>query len=292
MSENTLILSAGGIKSIAQLGYLCKENIYNKDNIKFFIGTSAGSILSTLLAIGYSPEELKDIVFNEKVIENQMKKIDKKWIISKAYNLLKNYGMYDSSLIETMLEDLIKRKTSKSGYTFKQLYNDTGKILIINGTCLNTHSSTYFNYIDNPDLEISKASRMSSSVPLFFTKYRFNKLEYVDGGITCYFPRFYLENNCEKYGICREDIKMLGIHVLVKNYDNDKEYYHGTDNITSFVSFISSFIQTMLDSVKMEYMDEDYWKDVVCIELGDVIKDETTINSKVIKDLFEFGLNV
>ena len=39
-------------------------------------------------------------------------------------------------------------------------------------------------------------------------------------------------------------------------------------------------------------MDEDYWKDVVCIELGDVIKDETTINSKVIKDLFEFGLNV
>ena len=56
---DTIVLSGGSIKGIVTLGALqyAKEN-YLLENIKTYIGTSSGAIISYLLAIGYNPIEM------------------------------------------------------------------------------------------------------------------------------------------------------------------------------------------------------------------------------------------
>ena len=60
---NNLILSGGGIKGISLIGaieYLYEKNYMN--NINTILGTSIGSIIGYLIIIGYTPEELYNII--------------------------------------------------------------------------------------------------------------------------------------------------------------------------------------------------------------------------------------
>ena len=62
---NTLVFEGGGIKSIAYIGalkHLVELSVLK--NIKNFAGTSSGSQIATLLAIGYNLDELEEIILN------------------------------------------------------------------------------------------------------------------------------------------------------------------------------------------------------------------------------------
>lgn len=80
-----LCLSGGGVKGAAHIGVI---KALEEENIKpdFISGTSSGSIVATLYAVGYSAEEIKKIF-----IENatKIKYFDLKNIINIIINLFK-----------------------------------------------------------------------------------------------------------------------------------------------------------------------------------------------------------
>ena len=60
-----IVCEGGGVKGIALLGaiYYLEEKGYTFQN---FAGTSAGAIVSSLLAVGYTGKELKELLLNIK----------------------------------------------------------------------------------------------------------------------------------------------------------------------------------------------------------------------------------
>lgn len=97
MLFNSLVFEGGGVKGISYIGaieYLEDNNIL-KDIINFG-GSSAGSHIATLLAIGYKSKELKDIFFD---LPLNSFKSSKFGCIRDIICFFKKYGYYDGKKI-------------------------------------------------------------------------------------------------------------------------------------------------------------------------------------------------
>ena len=176
-----IVFSGGGIKGIAFCGAINMLNEYHilyDDNgrlkIKGFGGTSAGSIMAAMLAIGYTPCELKEIMMRL----NTENLLDDKWgIIRDAINFVDDYGVAPGKMFYDFLGDYIRLKTGDADYTIDQLYKDKGIKLVIVGTNMNSKSSIYFfpNHHDVKyyDIPIRMAVRISMSIPFIFEPFHF-----------------------------------------------------------------------------------------------------------------------
>ena len=86
---DTICFSGGGTKALVFIGAvkaLIDKNVIKLKNIKKFVGTSAGSIISFLLAIGYTPFELEEFVLNFNFSKLEPKNIN-------CDDLFTNYGL-------------------------------------------------------------------------------------------------------------------------------------------------------------------------------------------------------
>jgi NTE family protein len=174
-------MSGGGTKGFCTLGalqYMQDNNIIINNNIKCYIGTSVGSIISYFLAIGYTPIEIVVYLCSNNVLEN---------FLSSFSNILELTGIYDYSMITKHCETMT---LSKIGYvpTLNQLYENFGKKLIVCTYNLTKHMREYISYSNYPDLSCLEAIRMSSNIPFIFDECIYNGDEYIDGGIIDNFP--------------------------------------------------------------------------------------------------------
>ena len=74
---DTICLSGGGLKGFAFVGaleYLHNKSYIDLNKINNFVGTSVGSILSYLLTLGYTVQEIIDFIldFNFKSLESDV----------------------------------------------------------------------------------------------------------------------------------------------------------------------------------------------------------------------------
>ena len=102
-----------------------------------------GSIVASLLAIGYSASEINVIMQGELNIDSI---IDKKGLFVNPLSFMREYGVAPGNLLHNKIGDLIKKKTNNPDYTIEQLYNDKKIKLVIVGTNLNKRNSVYFYY--------------------------------------------------------------------------------------------------------------------------------------------------
>jgi predicted acylesterase/phospholipase RssA len=182
---DTLVLSGCSVKAFVTLGALqyCEENGFLK-TINKFVGTSSGSMLCYLLAIGYTPLEILKNVCTNDALEN-MKNFD-------LVKMMEGLGATDYNHINQVLE---KMTIEKIGYftTLGKLLKETGNSL----TCVtynNTKSKAeYLSPKDFPDLPCLTAIRMSSNLPFIFSKFKYMNCDYDDGGFSDNFPILYGE---------------------------------------------------------------------------------------------------
>lgn len=181
---DTLVLSGNSTNGIVTLGalqYLYDNKLIIPNEIKNFIGTSSGSIISLLLFVGYTPLELLTFTCVEKIF--------KKFACFNVSNVL----LYGKSLmkfepIQNILETLIK---DKLGFipTIKQIeqYNNN-KRLFFTTYNLTTNKREYISSDEYGDLLVTHGIQMSSSYPFIFEPYLHNNNLYIDGGIVDNFP--------------------------------------------------------------------------------------------------------
>jgi NTE family protein len=176
-----LVFSSGGIKGICFIGALIElEKLDLLKNITHFAGTSVGSIIATLIAIGYTPKETKRIMLGEKIDFDKI--ADTSNYIVDIYHFINQYGMAYGDYLYQAMGDVIKQKTGNEDYTFGDLYRDKGYNLVITAVNLNRKKLVYFYHETYPDLPIRVAIRMSTSVPFLYIPYIYNNEYYVDGG--------------------------------------------------------------------------------------------------------------
>ncbi len=175
-----IVISGGGIKGFAFLGALSFVSSYvDISNINTLIGTSVGSMICYLLAIGYTPQEILTEIMSSGIIQKL-----------KGFNIMaciQGEGAFSFVMIQDFLE---KKTIQKIGQllTLQKLKELTGKTLRVVTYNMKTRSGEVLDAETSPDLPCLTAIRMSSNIPYIFAPYRYKDGIYLDGGLVNNFP--------------------------------------------------------------------------------------------------------
>lgn len=204
-----LALSGGGIRGIAHAGVI---KALEEQNIKIDIiaGTSSGSMVATLYALGYKPDEIYNLFKKYastivKLNSNIIRKEIKNFIIN---HKIKSQGINNGKFIE----EIFNKKANEKGINNINQIQMPLSIPCVDITksekCIFTSKkSNQKNYISN--IEVGKAVRASSSFPIIYEPMKYKDKLLVDGGI--------LDN------IPVKEVKKLGADkVIAVNFDSDK----------------------------------------------------------------------
>lgn len=182
-----LALSGGGIRGIAHAGVL-KALEENNIKIDYIGGTSSGSIIATLYAMGYSPYYIY-ILFKryakDLVNQNSLSTITS--IGSFMANKKTHFsGFYSGEEIEKGFNQIALRKGIKNISEIRMPIviptvdvQDSQEYIFTNHIPKNEENKE--KYINN--ISIGKAIRASSSFPALFNPCDYNKHKFLDGGI-------------------------------------------------------------------------------------------------------------
>jgi len=172
-----LVLSGGGIKAISFLGTLC--NLYKTgyiSDIQEYSGCSAGAIISYLLNIGYTPEELINILLSNEFDLDSLSDMN-------FLEAFKTFGIESGKLLVEYLNKLTNNKLNCIDITFQELYLLTNKKLYINTVCLTDNTHIYLSVDTHPNMKILTAINMSFAIPILFIPVTYENKLYVDGGL-------------------------------------------------------------------------------------------------------------
>lgn len=246
-----LVLAGGGAKGAAHIGvlkYLEEKGI----PVDYVVGTSMGSIIGGLYALGYSPDEMNDIIksadWSYLLSNSTYRKYESYNITSRRerYILTIPYGIDD---INEQWDDINNTKaneatltrsgefvnTEQSSSIIKSLpsgfINGNNVVNLFNDLCIGYQDSIDFrnlpipyacvttNMLDGSEVvlrsgRIAYAMRSSMAIPIVFSPTEYGSKLLVDGGMVNNFP----------VDICREmgaDI-IIGVE-LTKGFKADKE---------------------------------------------------------------------
>lgn len=189
------VFEGGGIRGIGIIGALTylETQSYEWQRIA---GTSAGAVISSLVAAGYTAKELKDILvemnFRDFLDKDGIQRLP---LLGKALGFILDKGIYSGDYFEDWIGKLLKVKGIRK---FKDvMINGESKLKIIASDI--TRRKTLIlpdslpDYGINPEeFSIVKAIRMSISIPFYFKPVQFlhaHGLSYiVDGAVCCNFP--------------------------------------------------------------------------------------------------------
>jgi predicted acylesterase/phospholipase RssA len=176
-----LVISGGATKGMISLGVMSKHWDELK-GVKTLVGTSVGAVICTLFSMGLSVEEIYDIGSRSR--PNMPTGFQ--WV-GKLVGLFTNLGLlsYNGYLDRTR-----EKIMEKYGFipTMKQLYDITGKDLLICVSAILRRTRIIISHNTYPDLSVIDALDMSTRLPIIFSPILFENDLCVDGGIVSHFP--------------------------------------------------------------------------------------------------------
>lgn len=248
------VFEGGGVKGIGLVGAVSEieKAGYEFENLA---GTSAGAIVASLLAVGYSAAELKKEL--EQLNYNDFKDeglLDKLGFLGKSLSLGFEYGIYEGEFFENWLEGLLaakkmttfgqiktKYKKDKYKYKFQAIAADiTDRRLLILPNDLKLFG------IKPDEFSISRAVRMSMSIPFFFEPVELRdtsgrKHFIVDGGLLSNYPIWLLDDK-------KPDPPWPTFGFKLIEPDKRKLKEAKRNPINNPISFLKAIVGTMLDA--------------------------------------------
>jgi NTE family protein len=291
-----LVFEGGGVKGIAYVGALTiLEEKGILPQIERVGGTSAGAINAVLLGVGYTRDEVQQIL-----LDLSFKNfLDDDWgIIRDTDRLLQQYGWYKGDFFHDWIGSLIEKKTGSAHATFNDLHGQQGcRDMYFMGTNLSTHFAEVFSFEHTPRMRVADAVRISMSIPLFFASVESPRGDrYVDGGVLDNYPIKLFDR--EKYiaaadrpahstrppYYAAENARFLQSHADASPYVYNKEtlgfrldsateiavFRDGAEppaqKIRDFFDYAWALIGTILDSQSSAHLHSDDWQRTVYID--------------------------
>lgn len=226
-----LVFSGAGVKSLAYLGslqLLVSSHYIHLQHVQCFVGSSSGALVAMMLSIGYTVRQMTQLFFSLNIERYQSLRLDL---------ILTKMGLDDGKRILTLLAGFLIAKQLSKNITFSELYEKTGKTLIMTGTNITLSRCEYFSHMTTPDMPVLLALRISMCYPFVFQPVLYNKCYYVDGALLDDFPIKYLHTIM---GINKDNIFGLLIHEKILNENRNNV-------ITDLETFGLSLIHTIID---------------------------------------------
>jgi predicted acylesterase/phospholipase RssA len=273
-----LVIEGGGFKSFAAIGsikYFEEFDNYSFVSIKNFAGSSSGSILCFLLVCGFKSDEIKDFIY-----KNNWNSVIKNNIFHQVYNLILYHGLNSLSSFMKKIENFVSIKGISRNITFIELYEKTGKNLVVTGTNLCKSRIEYFSKDTTPEMNVFDAIQISASIPYIIKSFKYKGDIYCDGSILVNFPLYYfdvqtngkfcknnIELDCKKKLENVKENSTLGIWTLEKNKHENNNFYTGSNTINSISSFSYALINTVAINTEKLYIKERFWSRTISIKL-------------------------
>jgi predicted acylesterase/phospholipase RssA len=220
---HNLALSGGGAHVMAFIGCIrVMEERGLLQNIKEFVGASAGSLLALMLTVGFDAEEIREFVRANLTNENSLK-----ISLKDAWKITKTFGFDDGQSIVELIHLIFDQKKIDRTITFIELAKLTGKNLVITVANVNRESVEFMCVDNTPDLDVRTAIRASTSVPILYQPVLYKEEYYVDSLFFNNFPiDFFKRWSTEKHTI--------GLNIVMRKtsvnsiWDFFRNLFHGT----------------------------------------------------------------
>lgn len=183
-----LSLSGGGVKGAAHIGVL---KFFEEEGIKidYISGTSSGSIVAALYAIGYKPEQIIKIF---KKYGQKIKYCDYKNLIKLILGIIIKReiiisGLTEGKIIERLMREkclekrILNIEDTKIPLLIPAVDVRNGEVYFFSSKLMRRDFSDNIKYVNN--INISSVVRASCSYPGVFSPYKINGKEFIDGGI-------------------------------------------------------------------------------------------------------------
>ena len=251
------VFEGGGVKGIGLVGAfsVLEAEGYTLENLA---GTSAGAIVTALIAAGYNAAELKEILDSQDFTQF----MDKSWedeipLVGSMLSVITEKGIYEGNFFETWMRELLVKKGVRTfgdlvmpknkdnpryRYKLQVIASDLtrGRMLVL--------PRDIQHYGVNPDeLEVAAAVRMSMSLPFFFEpvqlKDKVGATNYiVDGGMLSNYPVWLFDS-----GDANPAWPTFGVRLV--DPDQDKPYV-----IKGPVSMLKAMFSTMMEAHDARYI--------------------------------------
>ncbi len=296
MTEKQMInavFEGGGVKGIGLVGAvsITEELGYQFANVA---GTSAGAIISTLIAAGYSAPELKSIL--DELDYNEFKDkglVDKIPLVGKLASVAVEKGIYEGDFFNDWIQGLLDKKGVN---TFRDLINEEHrdnpkyryKLQVIaadvtRGKMLVLPRDIAHYGIDPDSLGIARAVRMSMSLPFFFEPVELQdsttgeKSYIVDGGLLSNYPVGIFDDEAE------DALYPTIGYKLVEPTEGKPRAIKGP------ISLLAALFGTMMEAHDAQYIRDNNFARTVPIKTLGVNTTDFDISRERSDELYESG---
>lgn len=276
------VFSGGGIKGYAFLGAL---QVLEEKNIYFnrVAGTSAGAILASFLAAGYTAKELETMfaeLDTEALLDPPKRLLGlpfMKWV-----NLYFKMGLYQGKALEKWF---FEKLSDKNVYTFDDLPEGALKLIasdLTNGRMI-VFPDDLSKYGINPGtFSIARALRMSCGVPFFFEPEKMKTPEgesiVVDGGVLSNFPIWLFDDDCGN-----RERPVLGLKLSQPKQDMESQ------KIKNGLNLFEALFTTMKDAHDARYISRKIEKNIIFIPVENVSATQFDLDDEKKEVLIEIG---
>lgn len=277
------VFSGGGVKGIAIIGAI--KAIEEKGfKFKRVAGTSAGSIIASLVAAGYSSDEifkmmdeinLKDFLDPRKTL---LPAPFGKWIL-----LYWRLGLYKGNVLEEWIAEKLALKGLR---TFADLPPNKLRVIasdLTNGRLVVIPNDLPKYGIPIESFPIAKAIRMSCSIPYFFEPVKIKTMDgsnvVVDGGVLSNFPMWLFD---------QENVKKVRPVIGIKLTSNGTNH-PPKNKINNAIQMFEALFETMKDAHDARYISRKHEKNIIFIPTEGVLSTEFDLSDERKQALFQVG---
>ncbi len=248
----TCLFGGGAIRGAAHVGVL---RAFNEIGIipTTLAGSSVGSMVAALYAVGYTVDELADVFLS----------VNFELFRDISFGFSNKFALSKGEVFLEWMRDLIERKfygdEYRKGKSKHVTFNDLNRNLIIISTNMKDCVSREFSNFETPDFEVALAVRISCCMPGLMKPLTYEEDLLVDGDLMKGMPMWYLSKNLQNTKDRLLEIRLEGTYA-----DSDLtpiDYVNGM--YTCITSTETKFIKSL-------YKECDKY-DYLVINTGDVV---------------------
>ena len=272
-----LVFEGGGVKGIALVGAysVLEEEGYEPQNMA---GASAGAIVATLIAAGYTSDELKEIISKLDYDQFKDEALEDRFPLGKALSILRDLGIYEGKAFEewmrALLEakgkhtfgDLVRREDVELRYRYKLqvIASDVTerRLLVL------PRDAPKLGIEDPDDIDVAHAVRMSMSIPVFFEPVRFpnpgTREEHliVDGGMLSNFPVWLFDAEVPQWPTF--GLKLTQEQKIPLGEQLPQPAPRG--GVTQVIGYLRSLVDTMMAAHDRLYIEDNEFDRTIAID--------------------------
>jgi len=266
-----LVISGGGVKGIAIIGalkVLFENNLLN--NVEAYIGSSIGGLICFLLNIGYTYNELEEIMFNINFSEYRNINIS---------TIFQNWGLDNGEFLIKLFIAIIKQKNISSDITFKNLFEKTNKLLVLTGSELIRNEEKYYSHLETPEMKVLDAIRITISYPIIFNPLKNNVIKngieeteiLIDGALFSPYPMNYFKDIKNKIGI-----------IIHSN--------HNSNGIVDGEDYLINIIKCLTERYEKFHL-KDYIDNTIIIDIKNIHSMNFELTQDDKKNMYQLGID-